>query len=107
MALMDRAEDHGRRRAVGGQPIEEYLRRGFGIGRVGIARLFRKGKAAQPVEQVLSRCGEHAVLRKVDMRIDEARQDQAVAEIIHRCLAIACGKRGAWRRATGCARHRR
>ncbi len=66
------------------QAIEERLRCGPRIIAIAITRLFRKGEAVQPVEQILSRCGKHAILREMDMGIDEARQDQAVAEIIRR-----------------------
>ena len=71
-----------RRGAMRDQPVEEYFRRRRGIGRIGIARLFRKGEAVEPVEQILSRRREHAVLREMDMGIDEARHDQAIAIII-------------------------
>src|SRR5690606_19700129 len=49
---------------------------------IDILRLFRKGETIEPVEQVLSGRGMHAVLRKMDMRVDETRQDQAIAIII-------------------------
>ena len=96
--LVDRGEDHRRSGAVGDQPVEEFLRRGRGVAAVAIAGLFRKGKAAQPVEQILSRRRQHAVLGEVDMGIDEARQDQAVAEVIDRARAIGL-RQGAMRAA--------
>ena len=79
---MHRAEGQCRRGPVLDQPIEEDFGRRRGIGRIDILALLRKRETIEPVEQVLSRRGEHPVLRKMDMRVDEARQHQAVAIII-------------------------
>ena len=56
----------------------------LGIESVRITRFLGEGEAVQPVEQIAARCGEHPVLREMNMGIDEARHDQAIAIIIDR-----------------------
>ena len=74
--LVDGGEDERGRRAVGQQQVEEDLGGGGGMGPVRIARLLGKGEAAEPVQQAAPAGGGDAVLREMDMRIDEPRQDQ-------------------------------
>ena len=71
--------------AVLEQPRQEELCGRTGIFAIGVAAFLREGEAGEPVEQVPSRCGEHAVLREVDMGIDEARHDEHVAVVIDVC----------------------
>ena len=88
--LVHRAKGHGRRRAICKQVLQEGLGIRLGIIGVGIARLLRKGEARQPVQQILPRRGEHAKLRKMNMRINKTGHDDIVAIVIRRkALKIA------------------
>ena len=84
------------------EAVEEELGHGRGIAAIGIAAFFREGEARQPVEQVLAGRGQHAVLREVDVRVDEARHDDAVAIVVDRRLAEALRQQRLPARPTGC-----
>ena len=81
---MDRAIGRCRRGAVTEQAVEEDLGRGSRMGRIAIARLLGEGEAIQPFQQIRAGRRQHAVLGKMDMGIDEARQDQIVTIIVDR-----------------------
>ena len=86
---LGRAAMHGGKHHRGGgavpcQAVEEHLRRGARVGRRRVAALLREGEALQPVEQVAAGGGEHAVLRKVNVRVDQPRQHQRRPMLVHR-----------------------
>ena len=79
-----RGEHHRGGGAVLRQPVEEHLRGGARVRGRGVAAFLREGEALQPVEQVAAGSGQHAVLRKVDVRVDQAGQHQRRPVVVHR-----------------------
>ena len=79
---------------MGVQATDEYARSLCCIVTIGVTRLFGKREAAEPVEQILSGCCQHAVLGKVNVCVDKARQDEAVTMIIHRPVVVDFGQVG-------------
>ena len=77
-------EDHRGGGAVLHETVEESLGRYARVRRRGVAALLREGEAVQPVEQVPARRGQHPMLRKVDVGVDEARQHQRLAVVVGR-----------------------
>ena len=68
-----------RGRAVGQQLVEEKLRRRARIDGIGKALFGREGIALEPVEQITAAGTDDIGLRIVNVRIDEARQDESLA----------------------------
>ena len=93
-AAVDGGEDHGGGRTVLYQPIQEHLGRRPRVGGRAVALLLGIGESPQPVEQVGARRGQHAVLREVDVGVDEARQHQRRAVVVGRHRAEPIGQVG-------------
>ena len=77
-------EDHRGGGAVLRETVEEGIGRYARVRRRGVAALLREGEAVQPVQQVPARRGQHPMLRKVDVGVDEARQHQRLAVVVGR-----------------------
>ena len=55
---------------------------------VGVSRFFGEGEAIEPFEQVVRGRRQHAVLRKVNVRIDQSRQDDLAVIALARSLGV-------------------
>ncbi len=88
--LMDGAIGGSRRCAVAGQFIVEMRRDLFGMRGFDEAAFFREGVGVQPFEQVGCVGGDHLHLRKVQMRVDEARHNEvwAVVDLDRICRSL-------------------
>ena len=64
----------------GEQIVEEASRAVAGIGAVLVLDLLREDPLLQPRQKMLAERADHPGLREVDMAVDEARQDQPVAD---------------------------
>ena len=65
-----------------GQEIVEKAPRAFtGVVAILVFQLLGKYPLLQPRQQLLAECADHPRLRKMDMAVDEARQDQPLADV--------------------------
>ena len=78
---MHAGEDHGRRRSVAQQFIEEEASHFTGMRRVAKALLGRKCVALQPLEQLLAVGSDDVRLRIMDVGIDEAWSNESAAAV--------------------------
>ena len=85
---MHRGEDQGARGAVAHQLVEKALGGRHGMALVGVSRLFGEGEAIEPFEQVVRGRRQHAVLREVNVRIDQSRQDDLALIALARSLGV-------------------
>ena len=82
------AIDAGGGDPVGEREVQVKLRLGAGVGGVAETQLLREGVEVQPVDQPLAPTGDHRCLRIVQMRIDEPRQDKAIAVVCDLCSGM-------------------
>ena len=87
-AAVRRAEDRGQRRAVGVKLRDQPPRRVLRDRIVGESRLGRKRVTVQPADQLLAITADDIELRKMQVRIDEPRQDQSLAKVHHARLGV-------------------
>ena len=80
---MDRPEDRRAGGRGGRQPVREDAVGSFGIGGVGVFRLLGEGVGVQPVEQLEVHAQRpEGILRRVQVQVDEAGDDQPVLAIL-------------------------
>ena len=68
--------------------VEEALRRSRGMALVGVSRFLGEGEALEPFEQVMRGRRQHAVLREVNVRVDQSRQNDLAVIALARCLGV-------------------
>ena len=79
---MDGAIDHRRRRAPAEQLVEKERGDRRAMGGIGELLLLDEGVVVQPVEQLRAVGADDARLRIMDMRVDEAGQDEPAGMIV-------------------------
>ena len=85
---MHRGEDEGAGGAVAHELVEEALRRRRGVVLSGVSRLFGKGEAIEPFQQVVRGRRQHAVLREVNVGIDQSGQDDRAVMALARSVCV-------------------
>jgi hypothetical protein len=90
---VNRGEGENCGRAGCEQALKENRSGGFGVAFVAIAGFFGKGAAGQPFQEAAGRDGENAILRKMDMRVDEAGDDKARTVIVEGKMRLLGRKR--------------
>jgi hypothetical protein len=83
-----RTEDERRRGSVRRQRLDEPARGVLRIAGVGHPRLLGQRHFGQPVEQRAAEAADDTELRKMNMRVDEARKDETAAPIRRRHTGI-------------------
>ena len=83
-----RAEHQRGGRPGADQAADEVAGHAARVGEVGHARLLRQGALVEPVEERQAQPADHAHLRVVDVRVDEARQQQAAAQVGDGCVRV-------------------
>ena len=63
---------------------------------IAVARLLGESETFEPVEQILPGRRQHPILRKMDVGVDKARKNEAVAMIVCRIAAKARRERCEW-----------
>lgn len=89
-----RSENQGCGRPVGRESGDEFIRHRRGIVRVREAGFFRQRQLFQPVEQRESEATQNSHLGKMDVRIDEAGQNEGASQIVHGGVRISSGYAG-------------
>ena len=85
---MHRGEDEGAGGAVAHELVEEALRSCRGMVLGGVSRFLGEGEAIEPFEQVVRGRRQHAVLREVNVRIDQSGQDDLAVIAVARSLGV-------------------
>ena len=81
---MHRAKGDSGRRAVAQELVEEETRIAGAMGRICKLLFLDEGVFSQPFEKLRAEAPDHLGLREMDVRIDEARQDEVGAMILDR-----------------------
>lgn len=89
-----RAEDERGRRPGADQAGEEVPGHATGVAGVGQPRLLGQGALAQPVQQRQAEPADDPDLRVVHVRVDQAGQDDAAAQVHHVHAGVGCAKVG-------------
>ena len=85
---MHRGEDEGTGGAVAHELVEKALRRRRRMVLVGVSRLLGEGEALEPLQQVVRRRRQHPVLREVNVRVDQSRQNDLAVIALARRLGV-------------------